>query len=290
MSQDSKVISYLSAPELAALMNATGAIAVEATTTADSRPVIQAHLKITDNRTGEEIPGGLPFAVVMFKGDREPGCSNIAVAARIPVGALGIRLPANYFNLCNEQYRFVRVFPLGHDAIALQMDIYLHAATREYVKFAFGIWATAFSQVLYDLMSQRSEMSVSQDAVVAQHAAVVDSGALEAILPADLGGELVEAPVAAEPAAIAPEAAMPEAAMAEVATSDVAAPDVAAPDVVTHDAATSDADATIEAILHSTEDTSPVDESILQEEPVAELAQIDATVHHQPEASGTPAP
>lgn len=202
MSQDSKVISYLSAPELSALMNATGAIAVDATTTAESRPVIQAHLKITDHRTGEEIPGGLPFAVVMFKGEREPGCSNIAVAARIPVGALGIRLPANYFNLCNEQYRFVRVFPLGHDSIALQMDIYLHAATREYVKFAFGIWATAFSQVLYDLMSQRGQMAAPQDAVVdvAQHTAVVESGTVESILPPDLGGELAEARQPEQPA------------------------------------------------------------------------------------------
>lgn len=154
MANDNKVIGYLSQPEMVALMDETGMISVEKAVTAGGQPVIHAALKLINSQTGEQLPGGLPFTVILFKTPREPGYSNIAIGAVVPAAELGVTLPRDYFNFSNQHYRFARVFPLDERAFVIQMDLFLHNATREYVKFSFGIWAALFSQVLFDLMGK----------------------------------------------------------------------------------------------------------------------------------------
>lgn len=155
MSQDDKIIGTLSQQEVSALLVETGMVAIEETTFVDGRPVLQASLKVINARTGEAMPGGLPFAVVLFKSADEPGFSNIAIGTRVPVAELGIALPPDFFNLCNQYYRFVRVYPLDAGSFVLQMDLFLRRATREYVKYCFGVWAATFSQLLFELLLQR---------------------------------------------------------------------------------------------------------------------------------------
>lgn len=62
----------------------------------------------------------------------------------MPYAQLGITLPADFFNRCNRSYRFLRAYALDADSFVLQMDLFLRNATREYVKYAFGVWATGF--------------------------------------------------------------------------------------------------------------------------------------------------
>jgi hypothetical protein len=203
MSQDDKVIGYMSQAELLALMRETGMIAIQDTTTVDGKPVIHALLKIVNAQTGAELPGGLPFSVVMFKGAGEAGFSNIAIGTVVPAAELEIELPADFFNLCNQRFRFVRAFPLDGSAFVLQMDLFLRNATREYVKFNFGLWSAIFSQVLFELMGSDST-GVNRAAEVY---AMVRSNAAERFAQAIAVAPAAEeaAPVEAEPVpAVAP--------------------------------------------------------------------------------------
>lgn len=161
MTQDNKVLAYVSPEEMAALMSETGMIAVHERVIVDGKPVIHAALKVVNAQTGEQLPGGLPFSVVMFKSQHEPGYSNIAIGTVVPVAELEITLPRDYFNFCNQRFRFTRVFPLDERSFVLQMDLFVRNATREYVKFSFGIWAAMFSQVLFELMGRGKESLVA---------------------------------------------------------------------------------------------------------------------------------
>jgi hypothetical protein len=218
MSQDNKVIGFMSPGELAALMRETGLMSVDGMSTLDGQPVIQAALKIMNSRTGEELPGGLPFAVVLFKGAGEPGYTNIAIGTSVPVAELGIALPPDFFNRCNQGYRFLRAYGLDRTSFVLQMDLFLRGATREYVKFGFGLWAAGFSQILFDLFGQREDESfapaveayaASQESVLARYATAVASAAPapEALepLPSETAAEIPPAEETATPVEPQPE-------------------------------------------------------------------------------------
>lgn len=157
MSNDRQIITYLSPAELVALMNATGTITVHESGISDGKPVIHAALKVVNARTGQALPGGLPFSVVMFKNAKEAGYSNIAIGTIVPAAELNVSLPRDYFNFCNQRFRFARVFPLDERAFVIQMDLVVKNATREYVKFSFGLWGALFSQMLFELMGRGRE-------------------------------------------------------------------------------------------------------------------------------------
>ncbi len=194
MSNDRQVISYLSPADLAQLMNQTGVIAVHESGTSDGKPVIQAAVKVVNAQTGEQLPGGLPFSVVMFKGPKEPGYSNIAIGAIVPASELNVALPRNYFNFCNQRFRFTRAFPIDEHAFVIQMDLVLKNATREYVKFSFGLWGALFSQMLFELMGRGRESLVAvAEAYAAAHT--------------DFAGQIATAPALSETFAPAAEAA-----------------------------------------------------------------------------------
>ena len=108
MSKDRQVIAHLSPAELIALMNETGIIAVHESGNSDGKPVVHAALKVVNAKTGEQLPGGLPFSVVMFKGLNEPGYTNIAIGTIVPASDLKVSLPRDYFNFCNQRFRFTR--------------------------------------------------------------------------------------------------------------------------------------------------------------------------------------
>lgn len=160
MANDNAVIGYVTPAALAEMMRQTGQITVHETVMSDGKPAIHAALRVVNARTGEMLPGGLPFSVVMFKQANEPGYSNIAIGTIIPSAELDIRLPRDYFNFCNQRLRFVRVFPLDERSFVVQMDLMLRNATREYVKFSLGLWGALFSQVLYELIGRGRESLV----------------------------------------------------------------------------------------------------------------------------------
>jgi hypothetical protein len=157
MSQDDKVIGYFSLAEMQALLRETGMVSVLETGQAGGQAVIHAALKVLNAESGAELPGGLPFSVVLFKEAREPGFSNIAVGTVVPAAELKIVLPPDFFNQCNRRYRFVRAFPYDANSFVLQMDLFLHNATREYVKFGFGVWGALFTNVLFELMGNNGQ-------------------------------------------------------------------------------------------------------------------------------------
>ncbi|GAA0534016.1 hypothetical protein FHS83_003006 [Rhizomicrobium palustre] len=160
MAKDNKVIGYMTPADLVALMRETGNILVQETTVSDGKPAIHAALRVVNAQTGEQLPGGLPFSVVMFKSPTEPSFSNIAIGTIVPAAELDIRLPRDYFNFCNQRLRFMRVFPLDERSFVIQMDLILHNATREYVKFSLGVWGALFTQVLFELMGRGRESLV----------------------------------------------------------------------------------------------------------------------------------
>lgn len=167
MANDRHVIQYMSPAELVGLMNATGVI-VQDTITTDGKPVIHAALKVVNAETGEQLPGGLPFSVVMFKSPSEAGYSNIAIGTIVPASELNVRLPRDYFNFCNQRFRFCRVFPVDERSFVIQMDLVLKNATREYVKFAFGLWGALFSQMVFELMGRGRESLIAAAEAYAQ--------------------------------------------------------------------------------------------------------------------------
>ena len=201
MANDRQVIAYLSPAELVALMNQTGILTVQESTVSDGKPVIHAALKVVNAENGEHLPGGLPFSVVMFKGASEPGYSNIAIGTIVPAAELRLSLSRDYFNFCNQRYRFTRCFPIDDRSFVIQMDLVVKNATREYVKFGFGLWGALFSQMLFELMGRGRESLI---AVAEAYAAV----------PTDFAGQMA--------VPVADDTVMPLAAAAIVPEADVA--------------------------------------------------------------------
>ncbi len=199
MANDRHVIQYMSPAELVGLMNATG-VTVQDTITSDGKPVIHAALKVVNAETGEQLPGGLPFSVVMFKSPNEAGYSNIAIGTIVPASELNVRLPRDYFNFCNQRFRFCRVFPVDERSFVIQMDLVLKNATREYVKFAFGLWGALFSQMVFELMGRGRESLVAAAEAYAQ-------------AHTDFAQQIAAAPAIVEP--VAGTVAAPEVAVAE---------------------------------------------------------------------------
>lgn len=199
MAQDNKIISSLSPADLVSLLRETAGIAVLESSVADGRPVIQAAVKAVNAQTGEELAGGLPFSVVMFKGSKDTGYTNIAIGTVVPAAELDIHLPRDYFNFCNQRLRFIRVFPLDAGSFVIQMDLMLRNATREYVKFNFGVWGMLFQQVLYELLGSGRESLVH----AAEVYAAID---VAQQYVATMTDQSVESPAEAEPLAPAPEA------------------------------------------------------------------------------------
>ena len=244
MAQDNRVIGYVSQAELSALMRETGMISIQDTANADGKPVIHALLKVVNAQTGAELPGGLPFSVVMFKRVAEAGYSNIAIGTVVPAAELGIDLPADFFNLCNRRFRFVRAFPLDATAFVMQMDLVVRHATAEYVKFAFGLWGSIFSQALFELMGTgRDSLSRAAeiysrapvnfappvfDAVTDQPVAepavetALDDGPQESALPQAEPAEEALPQAAVEAAPVVPEEPVKEDAPAEPAVEPAA--------------------------------------------------------------------
>jgi hypothetical protein len=221
MSRDDKVIAYLSPADMQALMRETGTISVLETVQSGGQPVIHAALKVVNAESGAELPGGLPFSVVMFKDGREPGYSNIAIGTVVPAAELKIVLPPDFFNLCNRRYRFVRAFPLDGQSFVLQMDLFLHNATREYVKYGFGVWGALFTHVLFELMGNGGQSLAAAAAAYAAMAEDMPARFVETVTEEPVAEVPVEA--AAEPAAASVDApAEPAAeAVAEEADAEV---------------------------------------------------------------------
>ena len=212
MSQDTKIVGYVALKDMVELLRETGMVSIDETGYESGRPVIRASLKVTNARTGEDLPGGLPFAVILFKSAGEPGCSNMAVASIVPHAALHIALPDDFFNRCNQYYRFVRVYPLDANMFIMQMDLYLHGATREYVKYAFGLWAATFTQILFELLTHTPE----------QRPAVPNLGEPQPDMPAVVAAD--EVPLDLSLA----EIEEPSAPLAEELPLEAAAPELAA--------------------------------------------------------------
>lgn len=262
MASDRQVIEFLSPAQLAALMNASGIITVRDTVLSDGKPVIHAALKVVNAETGEQLPGGLPFSVVMFKAPNEQGYSNIAIGTIVPASELRVALPRDYFNFCNQRFRFTRVFPVDDGSFVIQMDLILKNATREYIKFSFGLWGALYSQVLFELMGRgRESLITAAEAYARVHTdfatqiaaspqtALVEPASVEAVAieaaaiePAlDVAAEPVaetvmaleaEAILPAEPEEVALDAEAPQAEEFEVAVYEIAPEPVAALDDV----------------------------------------------------------
>jgi len=203
MSNDRHVIAHLSPTELVALMKETGIIAVQESGYSDGKPVIHAVLKVVNAKTGEQLPGGLPFSVVMFKGLNEPGYTNIAIGTIVPASELKVSLPRDYFDFCNQRYRFTRVFPIDASSFVIQMDLVLRDATREYVKFSFGLWGALFTQILFELMGRGRESLIA----AAEAYALVHTDFAEHIASSPAPGETPEAVMPLEHDAIVPAVA-----------------------------------------------------------------------------------
>jgi len=210
MSADGQVISFLSPGELIALMRATSGISVGESTVIDGQPVIHASLKLVNARTGQDVPGGLPFSVVLFKAAQEQGYSNIAIGTVVPVAELDVTLPRDYFNLCNQRFRFTRAFPISPGAFVLQMDLMLRHATREYVKFAFGLWGTLFSHILFELVGRgRESLVAAAEAYALAHTDFAQHVVAPDVLPAgeEAAPEVFLEPPAEQQVEVAAEAA-----------------------------------------------------------------------------------
>lgn len=216
MSKDSQIISYLSPADMVALMSQTGIVTVHETGMSDGKPVIHAALKVVNAQTGDHLPGGLPFSVVMFKAPNEPGYSNIAIGTIVPAAELNVALPRDYFNFCNQRFRFMRAFPVDERSFVIQMDLMVRNATREYVKFSFGLWGALFSQMLFELMGRgRESLIAAAEAYAAVHtdfsqqiAPVSAAAAADAVMPLQADAIVVNEAVA-EAREFSPEAAKP---------------------------------------------------------------------------------
>lgn len=300
MANDRQVIQYMSPVELVGLMNATGVVTVHDTIIADGKPVIHAALKVVNAETGEHLPGGLPFSVVMFKAPNEPGCSNIAIGTIVPASELKVALPRDYFNFCNQRFRFARVFPVDENSFVIQMDLVLRNATREYVKFSFGLWGALFSQMLFELIGRGRESLISAAEAYAQ--AHTDFAEQIATTPeVAVQSAPVEAPAAAPADAVTedrePEAVLPLEAEAIVPAED---PLVELPEENMAPAGeTSAVEAAEEAVVEApsnevvadetaTDPVAPIEKAIETTEPVEELAEPELSIAAGPTTEPLP--
>lgn len=244
MSKDDKVIEYITPADMVDLMNETGMIMVHDSTTQGGHPVVHAAFKTINAQTGEELPGGMPFSVVMYKTPREPGYSNIAIGTVVQVADLGLALPRDYFNFANQRYRFARVYPIDERNFVLQMDMFIHSATREYVKNGFGLWSALFSQILFDLMGRNGEqLHAAAEAFAAARTEIAEQFVATAVAsdePAAAAADVLpETPVdvpseavieaSSEPANAVPDVPAVEAAVTPQAAEPVALAEAAAP-------------------------------------------------------------
>lgn len=287
MSQDNKVIGYITPAEVAALMGETGMVAVHESGLIDGKPVIHAALKVVNAQTGEQLPGGLPFSVVMFKSPREPGYSNIAIGTVVPTAELEVALPRDYFNFCNQRFRFTRVFPVDERSFVLQMDLFVRNATREYVKYSFGVWAALFSQVLFELIGRGRESLVAAAEVYAAKNDLAQQYVSTVIASDEPVAE--ETAVESTPEAVAAdEPVHAEAPVDVVAANDVATAETKSDEAIaqptTDEPPVEVAEAvTAEAVAESVA-PEPVAEAVVEaapkDEPVIEAAPEHVTVKH----------
>ncbi|MDE2182952.1 MAG: hypothetical protein KGJ78_08020 [Alphaproteobacteria bacterium] len=152
MGRDRKIIEFISPSDMSAVMAETGLIGVEGTDSAEGAPVIHAVFKGLVPATGAYVASGIPFTVVMSKGPKDRGYSNIAVVAKVPAGELNARSAAVFAQACNRELRFVRAYLSGQGDLVLQADLFLRMATREYVKFWFGALAEIYLEALSGLV------------------------------------------------------------------------------------------------------------------------------------------
>jgi hypothetical protein len=150
---DGNIIPRMSWAELTALMRETGMIETEGTGRVDGLPTIGASLKIVNAETGEKLPGGLPFSVVLFKDVHQAGYSSIAMVATVPAAELNPQMPPGFIDACNRRHRFVSVYALDKGSFIVQADMIIRGVTREHLKYGFGVWAAALSQILFDLVT-----------------------------------------------------------------------------------------------------------------------------------------
>jgi hypothetical protein len=150
---DNDVSSKMTWAELSVLMRETGMISIEGVGRLDGLPTIGASLKIVNAETGEKLPGGLPFSVVLFKDLSQAGYSDVALVATVPAAELNAHLPRDFVDSCNRRHRFVRAYPLDQNSFIVQADLFLRGTTREQLKYTFGVWAAALSQILFDLVT-----------------------------------------------------------------------------------------------------------------------------------------
>jgi hypothetical protein len=290
MANDRQVIQYLSPAELVGLMNATGAVVVHEAGSSDGKPVIQASVKVVNAETGEQLPGGLPFSVVMFKGPGEPGYSNIAIGTIVPASELKVVLPRDYFNFCNQRFRFTRVFPVDENAFVIQMDLVLKNATREYVKFSFGLWGALFSQMLFELMGRgRESLIAAADAYAQTHADFARQIATTSDMPAAAPVELPANPVEETPIELEVEAILP----LESETIVPAGETAVAIDAQTRTA--DDASAADDSVAEAVAEAAPMEEPAdaiaaegavsLVEFPAGDSETADAIIDGEPELS-----
>ena len=168
---DGTVISWLSWAELAALMRKTGMVTVEGVGRVDGNPAIGASLKIVNAETGEKLPDDLPFSVILFKDATQSGYTSIAMVARVPAAELNAQMPEGFLDACNRRYRFVHAYMLDRSSFVVQADLNLRGVTHEHLKYSFGVWAAAVSQILFDLM--RAEPSSEERLVFETPAPVI---------------------------------------------------------------------------------------------------------------------
>lgn len=279
MAQDNKVIASLSPTDLVALLRETAGIAVLESAVADGKPIIQVAVKAVNAQTGEVLAGGLPFSIVMFKAANETGYSNIAIGTVVPVTELDIHLPRDFFNICNQRLRFVRVFPLDASSFVIQMDLVLRNATREYVKFNVGLWGMLFKQVLFDLIGSSADSLAHATAVyaetnIAQHVVSTLAGQDAEESPASVEptlGEIGETALASEIETAVPQAAITEVvAAAPLPVAEVEPLELQA--VVTEDVAT----ATLPEEGDAAEEGAPLsDETATAHEEAPEMVAAD---------------
>lgn len=170
MTNDCVIIKSITPSDLIKLMQETGTVTVQESCVIDGKPVIHASLVKANAMTGEQLAGGVPFSVVLQRNATDKGYTNVSVGAIVPAAELGIVLPPDFFNFSNQRLRFVRVYPVDAQSFAVQMDLVLRHATREYVKFAFGLWGSLFSQLLFELIGKgKDTLAVAAEAYAAAH-------------------------------------------------------------------------------------------------------------------------
>jgi Predicted membrane protein len=295
MAFDSMIVKSVTPADLIKLMRESGAVAVSETSVIDGKPVIHAALVKANAKTGEMLPGGLPFSAVLHRGSTDKGYTNLAIGTIVPAAELGIELPPDFFNYSNHRLRFVRVYPVDTQSFAIQMDLVLRFATREYLKFAFGLWGTLYSQILFELVGKEHEaLALAAEAFAATHRPAV-------LMPEpELASEPQSEPVS-EPEIHVPAVVEPVESLAEpVADGVPAAVDEVAPPVESHaipDAAVETVTEAEPAVVHEpaaeeiTKEASVPAEGLDEAAPVGDdVERISADAVTEPVAQSVAAP